>query len=113
MEQSPIELISRQRQRVDALAHAARRFFNEAAYEALHQLSARLTRVSATLSSPAGRAGGLRNNLPSHLENLVRSISLLRVDDLSGVTRVAWIVAEIEESLNAPAAGLMPVYTAN
>jgi hypothetical protein len=113
MEQSPVELISRQRQRVDALAHAARRFFNEAAYESLHQLSTRLTRVTATLSSPAARTGGLRNNLQSHLENLVRAVSLLRVDDLSGVTRVAWVVAEIEEALHTPAAGLMPVYTAN
>jgi hypothetical protein len=113
MEQSPVELISRQRQRVDALAHAARRFFNEAAYEALHQLSIRLTRVSTTLSTPAARNGSVRKNLQSHLENLIRAISLLRVDELSGVTRVAWIVAEIEESLNTPTSGLMPVYTAN
>jgi uncharacterized protein HemX len=113
MEQSPVELISRQRQRVDALAQAARRFFNDAASEALRQLSTRLTRVAATLAAPAGRRAGGRSHLESHLENLVRSVSLLRVDELSGITRVAWVLAEIEESLHTPAAGLMPVYTAN
>ena len=113
MAQSPVELISRQRQRVDALAFAAKRFFNDSADEALQQVSRRLTRVAATLAAPASRSAAGRPHLESHLENLVRAVSLLRIDDLAGVTRVAWVLAEIEEALSTPAGAMMPVYTAN
>src|SRR5678815_289344 len=67
MEQSIVELISRQRQRVDALAHLAGRFLDEPMSSALTRLAARLCRLAATLSTPSSRLSEGRTRLEGQL----------------------------------------------
>ena len=115
MEQSIVELIARQRQRVDSLTRLAMRFQDEAMSSALGRLSGRLCRLAATLSTPSARICDGRARLEGQLERLVREIGQLRIDDPTGVARAAWVLAEMEESFRNPPAGavMMPVYTAN
>lgn len=116
---SVVDVIGRQRQRVDALARVAGRFLDEPTRAALERASARLTRLAATLATPSARAAFADGRLEGQLERLGREVGLLRVDDPAGVARVAWVLSELEERSAAPAAaadagcGLMPVYTAN
>ena len=116
MEQSIVELIVRQRQRVDAVGYLAGRFMDEPVRAALGRLSGRLARLAATIATPAARAAAGPVRLEGHLERLVREVGQLRLDDPTGIARVAWVLAEIEETFRAPSpAGtpLMPIYTAN
>ena len=116
MEQSIVELIVRQRQRVDAVGYLAGRFMDEPVQAALARLSGRLARLAATMATPAARAAANPARLEGHLERLVREVNQLRLDDATAVARVAWVLAEIEETFRSPAAAatpLMPVYTDN
>ncbi|HEX8913076.1 MAG TPA: hypothetical protein VF796_12000 [Humisphaera sp.] len=118
MQGSIVDVIGRQRQRVDALARVAGRFLDDPARAALERISGRLARMAATLSTPTARAAVGEGRLEGQLERLVRQVETLRADDPTGVARVAWVLAEIEESVRRPtpaggAAAMMPVYTAN
>ena len=109
-----IDLLGRQRMRVEHLAQMAGRFLDDPARAALARLAGRLARVAATLASPAARLGDAQHRLEGQLERLVRDVGLLRIDDPIAPARVAWLLAEIEETLRTtPGQTLMPVYTAN
>ncbi|MDB5295087.1 MAG: hypothetical protein JWO31_1070 [Phycisphaerales bacterium] len=111
---SIVDLVARQRQRVEHLARVAKRFMDPHTEAALGRLSARLSRLACTLALPSARVPDGGRRLGSHLERLVRDVSLLRVDDPAGLARVAWVLAEMEETLGrAPAAAPAPVFTAN
>ena len=111
---SIVELIARQRMRVDHLAQMAGRFMDDATQAALVRLAGRLARLAATLALPSARLADVQHRLEGQLERLVRDVGLLRIDDPSTAARVAWLLAEMEETLRRPPAKvLMPVYTAN
>jgi hypothetical protein len=117
MEQSIVELVGRQRQRVDAVGYLAGRFMDEPVQAGLARLSGRLARLAATLAAPAAREAAGLARLEGHLERLVREVGQLRFDDPTAIARVAWVLAEIEEAFRTPTPGaaalFMPVYTAN
>lgn len=116
---SYVELIARQRSRVDHMARTAGRFMDEPTAAALLRLSVRLGRLGTALAaSPAG-LGDARHRIDGQLERLVRDVGLLRIDDPATLARVTWVLAEMEEALRTAEAGrhesgpaLMPVYTA-
>lgn len=114
MDRSMVDVILRQRQRVDALAHVAGRFLDEPTRAALERISVRLTRLAATLATPSARAAVDSGRLQGQLERLVRDVGLLRIDDPTAVARVAWVLAEMEEAITGTPAGVVrPVYTRN
>ena len=113
MAQSIVELLSRQHQRVDALATLAGRFLDTAMKASLERLSTRLSRLAAVLATPEARARGTHGRLGGQLERLVREVGLLRLDDPEAVTHVAWSLADIEETIAVTQLLDGPVYTAN
>ena len=109
-----IDLLGRQRMRVEHLAQMAGRFMDERTKAALVRLSGRLGRLAETLATPSARFGDVRHRIDGHLERLVRDVGQLRIGDPAALARAAWVVAEIEETLRCEPTGvLMPVYTAN
>ncbi|QOV89625.1 hypothetical protein [Humisphaera borealis] len=114
MERSISDLILQQRTRLDAMAMLAGRFLDEPAQKMIERLSGRMARVGATLTLPTARQQGIANRLQGHLERLVRAVSLARVDDRESVSRVAWVLAEIEEAIRqSPVEVIRPVYISN
>ena len=113
MTSSIVDLLARQRMRVDHLAQVAGRFVDEPTKTALVRLSGRLDRLAATMAAPSARLGDVRHRIDGHLERLVRDVGQLRIDDPVAIARVTWVLAEMEEALRPePGQGLMPVYTA-
>jgi hypothetical protein len=114
MEQSIADVIGRQRQRVDALAALAGRFMDDSTRVALERLAGRLARLDATLAAPAARRSFCFSRIGGQLERLVRDVSLLRIDEPAAIARVAWLLAEMEESLHrSPGGAPALVYRAN
>lgn len=109
-----IDLLARLRMRVEHLGQMAGRFGDDRAEAGLARLAGRLARVAAKLAAPAARTADAGHRLEGQLERLVRDVAQLRIDDPSALTRAAWVLAEIDESLCAsPGHALMPVYTVN
>lgn len=114
MERSITDLILQQRIRLDTMAMLAGRFLDEPVQKMLQRLSGRMARIGATLALPAARQLGVVSRVQAHLERLVREVSLARVDDRPSIARVAWVLAEIEETIRqVPVDVVRPVYVAN
>ena len=114
MERSISDLILQQRIRLDTLAMLAGRFLDESAQKMIERLSGRMARVGATLALPSARQQGVTNRVQGHLERLVREVGLARIDERESITRVAWVLAEIEEAIRqSPVEVVRPVYIAN
>ncbi len=109
-----VDLILRQRQRVDVLAQMAGRFMDPQTEATLRRLSGRLSRVAATLRLSAARTVDPTGRLQAQLERFVREIQTLQIDDADSIARTAWAIADVEETICAtPAPVIRPVYTAN
>lgn len=114
MERSIADLILQQRIRMETLALLAGRFMDEQARKSIQRLSGRMARVGATLTTPSARQAGVTGRVQGQLERLVREVSLARIDDRESIARIAWVLAEMEETIRqTPVDVIRPVYTSN
>jgi len=114
MDRSITDLILRQRIRMDTLAMLAGRFLDDSARRSIERMSGRMARIGATLGLACSRRTDVTGRVQGHLERLVREVSLARVDEPDSISRVSWVLAEIEEAIRqSPIEVERPVYTAN
>src|SRR6187549_1047467 len=75
-----VDLVLRQRQRIDMLAQMAGRFLDTQTESTLRRLSGRLSRIAATLALPTARSIDPTGRLQARLERLLREIQTLQID---------------------------------